>query len=127
MTFPFGKESPFKKPMSEALEKIRRFGILSDILRKYEVIKENCENQKVAIGNKHLSLPLLLLFSGAVASIALGLAEKVISKLKTKFSQKTIIQVKESQAHTDGHVKELEQLQFELDSIILANPETDSN
>ena len=48
MVIPYSKESPFKRPMNEAFEKMRGVGILSDILQKYEPIKdESCGNQKV--------------------------------------------------------------------------------
>ena len=48
MVIPYAKESPFKRPMNEAFEKMRSFGILSDILQKYEPIKDDsCGNPKV--------------------------------------------------------------------------------
>ena len=48
MVIPYAKESPFKRPMNEAFEKMRSFGILSDILQKYEPVKvKSCGNQKV--------------------------------------------------------------------------------
>ena len=50
MVIPYSKESPFKRPMNEAFEKMRGVGILSDILQKYEPIKdESCGNQKVRL------------------------------------------------------------------------------
>ena len=49
MVIPYAKESPFKRPMNEAFEKMRSFGILSDILQKYEKVKdESCGNPKVS-------------------------------------------------------------------------------
>ena len=49
MVIPYAKESPFKRPMNEAFEKMRIFGILSDILQKYEKVKdESCGNPKVS-------------------------------------------------------------------------------
>ena len=48
MVIPYAKESPFKRPMNEAFEKMRSFGILSDILQQYEPVKdESCGNPKV--------------------------------------------------------------------------------
>ena len=50
MVIPYAKESPFQRPMNEAFEKMRIYGILSDILQKYEKVKdESCGNPKVRV------------------------------------------------------------------------------